>query len=108
MSQTYTQEEKDKLKILYKEHGTKGIDKIAAEMGKSVPSIRSVLVISGQYVPAEKKVTGKNKGPTKKNLIAELCAVTGLNHKGLDPASKDCIQELMQYIKDLKGENGQI
>lgn len=66
--------------------------------------MRSKLVREGAYKPQEKKKEAKKNGPTKKELLAQLCSLTGLEHKGLDPATKESIAEIIEVISKLKSE----
>jgi len=98
-SKNYADEDVSKLLALYAEHGTAGIEAVAQEIGKTVRSVRSKLVNLGAYVPAEKPEKAKKQGPSKKDLLSELSAITGSSHNGLDPASKAAISELIEIVK---------
>jgi len=91
-----------KLKELYAEKGNSGLDEIAKEFGKSVPSVRAKLVREGVYVKPEAAKTGtkRNDGPSKKELLAKLSGITGSKHEGLDAATKGAIQELIDLFSD--------
>lgn len=95
----YTQEDTNKLIALYDELGNDKMDEIAKEMGKSIPSVRSKLVREGVYVPQDKTVKAKKiDGPSKKDLLAELRALTGGEHDGLMGATKAAIQEIIDLL----------
>lgn len=105
---TYTVKERETLESLYKEHGTPGLDVIAQEMGKTVPSIRTTLVIMGKYRPIDDSKKSKRKEKTKGELVNDLMALTGLDLDGLEPAKKDVIQRITKYVQELKQENGNV
>ena len=75
------------------ENGT-SIEDIAAQVVKSVRSVRSKLVREGVYVAKPKVVSRKVEGPTKKELLVEL-STTGYDVSGLEGATKDAIARLM-------------
>lgn len=101
----YTNEQVKKLITLYSEKGNKGLDEIAETLEKSVPSIRAKLIKEGVYVPEEKKAATRKNGPSKKELLNTLRGITGLDHNGLDNATKNAIKEIIMLVKKKnKGE----
>ena len=70
------------------------VEDIAAQVVKSVRSVRSKLVREGVYVAKPKVVSRKVEGPTKKELLVEL-STTGYDVSGLEGATKDAIARLM-------------
>jgi len=105
---TYTVEERTRLKKLYAEHGTPGLDLIAKELGKTVPSIRTVLVRMGDYVPVEDNKKSKRKEKTKGELVNYLMELTDLDLNGLEPAKKEVILRIITFVKGIKEENGNV
>ena len=101
----YTETDVAELLRLYEIHGTEQLNEIAETMDRPIRSIRSKLVSLGVYVPAEKKNTRKNEGPLKKELVKELCDLTGCQLKGIDPASKEALSELIDVVKYLRNNN---
>ena len=92
----YTDEQVTELKDMYAELGNDGLEQIAEHFTKSVRSVRAKLVREQVYVAPEKPTSvKKNDGPTKKELIAQLSAVTGSKHEGIDGATKGAISELI-------------
>lgn len=65
-----------------------------------VKSVRSKLVREGVYLEDNPVVKTKKNGPTKKELLATLREKTGLEFKGLEPASKEAIKEILDLLED--------
>jgi hypothetical protein len=104
----YSPEELEQLKDWYNQTGknltTEQFEDAVKENfpGRTVRSVRSKLVREGDYIVPEKEKKEKRNGPTKKELLKQLCDLTGLSHKGLDPATKESIQELITLVSELK------
>lgn len=103
----YTEEDVTKLINLYEDLGNEGMDEITAQFpGKTKNSVRAKLVREGVYVAPEKKAAAKkNEGPTKKDLIAELCKLTGRDHKGIDGITKPALEEIIELLTPEDDEN---
>lgn len=97
----YNDNEVTKLKDMYSKLGNKGLDEIAKELGKTVPSVRSKLIRENVYVPEEKKPARKN-GPTKKELHATLREITGCELNGVMGATKEALLELITLFEEKK------
>lgn len=92
----YTPEVTAQVVERYAELGNEGLETIAQEAGKSPRSVRSKLVREGVYVAPEKPVKAdKDEGPTKKDLIRNLVALTGTNLVGIEGATKGALAELI-------------
>ena len=92
----YSDADVERLKALYAEHGNDGMADIAAEMNKTVRSVRAKLVREGVYVAPEKPVAAKKEGPSKKELLATLAEVKpGVPVDGLMGATKEAIAFLI-------------
>ena len=68
----YSPEMVDSLVAMYEELGNDGLDQIAAELDKTVRSVRSKLVREGVYVASPKKAAAKQEGPSKKEILREI------------------------------------
>jgi hypothetical protein len=81
------------------------LDTLATEFSKPVRSVRMKLVAMKVY-KADDKTTAepKSDGPSKKELVAELEAVTGLDLAGVEGASKAAITDLIEFAKARKTE----
>ena len=62
----------DSMVAMYEELGNDGLDQIAAELDKTVRSVRSKLVREGVYVASPKKAAAKQEGPSKKEILREI------------------------------------
>ena len=92
----YTPELVEQVVARYAELGNEGLETIAQETGKSVRSVRSKLVREGAYVAPKKPTKAdKDDGPTKKDLIRDLVALTGHNLVGIEGATKGALAELI-------------
>lgn len=88
----YTPEETAKLGRLYAL--TSDIESIAKELGKTPRSVIAKLVREGLYR------TPKAPTPeTKKHLLKELSDLTGIDLYGLEPASKQTLKSLLQFLE---------
>ena len=74
------------------------VDEIAADIGKSVRSVRSKLVREGVYVAKAKPAAKRDNGPTKKELLIDL-ENTGFDVTGFEGATKDAIQRLIAMVQ---------
>lgn len=94
----YTPEETSNLLDLYTKLGTPGIDKIAAELGKTKKSIIAKLSREKVYIKADKNNTEKI---TKKILVRKLIELTGKELNGIESADKQSLQDILDHIEDL-------
>lgn len=82
------------------------IEAIAEEIGKSVRSVRSKLVREGVYQAPEKPVKAtRDNGPTKKEILIELDAVYPFDPTGLMGATKEALQQLLEYVNQVELED---
>jgi hypothetical protein len=72
---------------------------IAADIDKSVRSVRSKLVREGVYVAQPKAASRKDTGPTKKEMLIELEAVAPFAVDGFMGATKEAINDLIHHFK---------
>ena len=101
----YTPEMVDQAVAMYAELGNDGLEQIAEAIGKNVRSVRSKLVRENVYVAPEKGATvAKDQGPTKKELLQSLDAMTPfVIHKGFDGATKQAVTDLIDYFQGVSG-----
>jgi len=100
----YTDEMTAKVVEMYdvsgKDNSVENLDKIAEAVGRTSRSVRAKLVKEGAYVVVEKTaVATKDDGPTKKDLIGDLVALTGLSLEGIDGANKPALTELVEFLR---------
>lgn len=101
----YTQEMTEKVVSMYQELGNEGLEAIGEAVGKSVKSVRSKLVREGAYVAPDKPVRErKEDGPSKKELVGQLTAMTGVNLAGIEGANKGALSELISYLATREAE----
>jgi len=93
----YSAEMVDSMVAMYKELGNDGLDQIAAELDKTVRSVRSKLVREGVYVAQPKKVTRKVEGPSKKEILRDLEGI-GFDVKGFEGATKEALTRLLGMV----------
>lgn len=74
------------------------VDDIAASVEKSVRSVRSKLVREGVYIATPKTTTRKADEPTKKELLIQLEAVAPFAVGGFMGATKEAINEMLNYF----------
>lgn len=95
----YTQSQVERIVAMYADMGNEGLDAIAAEVGKSVRSVRSKLVREGVYVATPKaKATPKDTGPSKKELLNQLEEIVGFDVTGFSGATKPAIASLIDRL----------
>jgi len=95
----YTQSQVERIVAMYADMGNEGLDAIAAEVGKSVRSVRSKLVREGVYVATPKaKAAPKDTGPSKKELLIQLEEIVGFDVTGFSGATKPAIASLIAKI----------
>jgi len=95
----YTQSQVERIVTMYSDMGNEGLDAIAAEVGKSVRSVRSKLVREGVYVATPKaKAAPKDTGPSKKELLNQLEEIVGFDVTGFSGATKPAIASLIAKI----------
>ena len=73
---------------------------IAADIDKSVRSVRSKLVREGVYVAAPKATARKSNEPTKKELLIELESLAPFPVDGFMGATKEAINDLIKHLQD--------
>jgi len=93
----YSPEMVDSLVAMYEELGNDGLDQIAAELDKTVRSVRSKLVREGAYVASPKKSAAKQDGPSKKEILRDIEA-QGFDVTGFEGATKDALTRLMGVV----------
>ena len=76
------------------------VETIAAEIDKSVRSVRSKLVREGVYIAKPKTTTRKANEPTKKELLNQLEDVAPFPVDGFMGATKEAINELLSHFSD--------
>ena len=76
------------------------VETIAAEIDKSVRSVRSKLVREGVYIAKPKTTTRKANEPTKKELLNQLEDVAPFPVDGFMGATKEAIHELLSHFSD--------
>ena len=72
---------------------------IAADIDKSVRSVRSKLVREGVYVAAPKATARKSNEPTKKEMLIELESLAPFPVEGFMGATKEAINDLIGHFK---------
>ena len=75
------------------------VESIAADIDKSVRSVRSKLVREGVYVAAPKATARKSNEPTKKELLIELESLAPFAVDGFMGATKEAINDLIRHLK---------
>ena len=93
----YSPEMVDSLVAMYEELGNDGLDQIAAEMDKTVRSVRSKLVREGVYVASPKKAAAKQEGPSKKEILREIES-NGFDVSGFEGATKAALSRLISVV----------
>ena len=93
----YSAEMVDSMVAMYKELGNDGLDQIAAELDKTVRSVRSKLVREGVYVASPKKVAAKQEGPSKKEILREIES-NGFDVSGFEGATKAALSRLISVV----------
>jgi len=97
-SPNYTDEMVETAISMYQDLGNEGLEAIAEAVGKNVRSVRSKLVREGIYVASEKPATRKNDGPTKKELLIQLEAVSPFEVTGFMGATKSALTQLIGHF----------
>jgi len=93
----YSAEMVDSMVAMYKELGNDGLDQIAAELDKTVRSVRSKLVREGVYVASPKKAAAKQEGPSKKEILREIES-NGFDVSGFEGATKAALSRLISVV----------
>jgi len=93
----YSPEMVDSLVAMYEELGNDGLDQIAAELDKTVRSVRSKLVREGVYVASPKKAAAKQEGPSKKEILREIES-NGFDVSGFEGATKAALSRLISVV----------
>ena len=75
------------------------VESIAADIDKSVRSVRSKLVREGVYVAKAKPTARKSSEPTKKELLIELESLAPFAVDGFMGATKEAINDLIRHLK---------
>ena len=75
------------------------VESIAADIDKSVRSVRSKLVREGVYVAKPKPTARKSNEPTKKELLIELESLAPFAVDGFMGATKEAINDLIRHLK---------
>jgi len=75
------------------------VESIAADIDKSVRSVRSKLVREGVYVAKPKATTRKAEGPTKKELLIQLEQLAPFPVQGFMGATKEAIHDLIRHLE---------
>ena len=75
------------------------VESIAADIDKSVRSVRSKLVREGVYVAKPKPTARKSNEPTKKELLIELEGIAPFPVDGFMGATKEAINDLIGHFK---------
>ena len=75
------------------------VESIAADIDKSVRSVRSKLVREGVYVAKAKPTSRKSNEPTKKELLIELEGIAPFPVDGFMGATKEAINDLIRHLK---------
>ena len=87
----------DSMVAMYEELGNDGLDQIAAELDKTVRSVRSKLVREGVYVASPKKAAAKQEGPSKKEILREIES-NGFDVSGFEGATKAALSRLISVV----------
>tara|TARA_R100000030_G_scaffold21446_1_gene15451 strand:+ start:706 stop:1017 length:312 start_codon:yes stop_codon:yes gene_type:complete len=93
----YSAEMVDSMIAMYNELGNDGLDQIAAELDKTVRSVRSKLVREGVYVASPKKAAAKQEGPSKKEILREIES-NGFDVSGFEGATKAALSRLISVV----------
>ena len=93
----YSAEMVDSMVAMYEELGNDGLDQIAAELDKTVRSVRSKLVREGVYVASPKKAAAKQEGPSKKEILREIES-NGFDVSGFEGATKAALSRLISVV----------
>ena len=93
----YTAEMVDQMVSMYNELGNDGIGQIAAELDKSVRSVRSKLVREGVYIASPKKSASKQEGPSKKEILRDIESF-GFDVTGFEGATKLALTRLKDVV----------
>ena len=93
----YSAEMVDSMVAMYNELGNDGLDQIAAELDKTVRSVRSKLVREGVYVASPKKAAAKQEGPSKKEILREIES-NGFDVSGFEGATKAALSRLISVV----------
>lgn len=84
---------------LHPEQGNACLDEIAKAVNRTRASVRSKLVLLKEYIKDEQAPkTRKDEGPMKKELLNELEQTRGFDAKGLEGATKEAIQRLIDAL----------
>ena len=75
------------------------VESIAADIDKSVRSVRSKLVREGVYVAKPKATTRKSNEPTKKELLIQLEQLAPFPVQGFMGATKEAIHDLIRHLE---------
>ena len=87
----------DSMVAMYEELGNDGLDQIAAELDKTVRSVRSKLVREGVYVASPKTAAAKQEGPSKKEILREIES-NGFDVSGFEGATKAALSRLISVV----------
>ena len=99
----YSESDVARLHEMYETLGNEGLEQIAQELGKSVRSVRAKLVRDQVYVAPEKGAKiAKKDGPSKKEMMLELAAVSPFPTEGFMGATKEAIQSLIDHLRETK------
>ena len=93
----YSADMVDSMVSMYEELGNDGLDQIAAELDKTVRSVRSKLVREGVYVASPKKVAAKQEGPSKKEILRAIES-NGFDVSGFEGATKAALSRLISVV----------
>ena len=93
----YSADMVDSMVSMYEELGNDGLDQIAAELDKTVRSVRSKLVREGVYVASPKKAAAKQEGPSKKEILREIES-NGFDVAGFEGATKMALTRLLGVV----------
>lgn len=93
----YSSDMVDSMVSMYEELGNDGLDQIAAELDKTVRSVRSKLVREGVYVASPKKAAAKQEGPSKKEILREIES-NGFDVSGFEGATKAALSRLISVV----------
>lgn len=99
----YTDEQVQTIVTMYAELGNAGVEAIAEAVGKTPRSVMGKLQREGVWLAAGPRAKApKVEGPSKKDLLAELVRVTGLDESlvfnGLAGARKDAVEALIGFF----------
>ena len=75
------------------------VESIAADIDKSVRSVRSKLVREGVYVAKPKATSRKSNEPTKKELLIQIEDLAPFPVQGFMGATKEAIHDLIKYLE---------